>query len=142
MRVITDPPVSKPTSHENCLLCGNKNRVGLGLHFVPDSRGNVVAHVSGHRLLQGYEGILHGGVIAAMLDSAMANALFNNGVEAVTGDMNIKFIESVSVDSELKVVGRVVSFSSPLFKTESEIIFNRKIVATATARFVKRGFGI
>lgn len=133
--------VEKPKSHDQCLLCGNENRIGLGLKF--KSKGSAVcAEIMVHELLQGYNGILHGGVIAALLDSAMANALFHNGIEAVTGDMHIKFTESVPIDKKVKVIGRVVECSSPLFKTEGEIILNRRVVASAAARFVERGFNL
>ncbi len=144
MPVITNQAndfVIKPKSHDQCLLCGNENKLGLGLKFKSIGSG-VYTEVRGYDLLQGYNGILHGGVIAALLDSAMANALFKNGIEAVTGDMNIKFLKSIPVGSNLKVIGRVINYSSPLFRTEGEIILDRKIVASATARFVERGFSL
>lgn len=136
----TGSVITHPKSHKLCLLCGSDNRLGLGLKFMQGKRGEVFAEIEGHVLLQGYEGILHGGVIAALLDSAMTNALFYNGYEGVTGDMHIKFIKSVPVDCILTVRGRVVGKSNPLFKTEGELILNKKVVASAKARFVDRGF--
>ena len=130
--------VSTPKSHENCLLCGDKNRYGMKLEFHTISDGEVSAKLSSNKHHQGYEGILHGGFVASLLDSAMCNALFAIGVEAVTADMQIRFLEEVSYDSEVELVGKVVSKSNLLYKVEAKLLKDRRPVAEATSRFVKR----
>ncbi len=131
--------VERPESHENCLLCGD-TRFGLGLTFHAVSDTEVALKLNSNKHHQGYEGILHGGFVASLLDAAMCNALFNIGVEAVTGDMNIRFHEEIPYDSEVELIGRVVSSREPLFKVNGELRSNGKVVATSSARFVKRGF--
>ncbi len=130
--------VERPESHENCLLCGD-TRFGMGLRFHALSEMEVAVVLNSNLHHQGYDGILHGGFVASLLDSAMCNALFNIGVEAVTGDMTIRFHEEIPVDSEVTLIGRVVSDSGPLFKVEAELQLHEKIVASSKARFVRRG---
>jgi acyl-coenzyme A thioesterase PaaI-like protein len=60
-----------------------------------DRDGAVHTVFKAHEGLQGYRGILHGGVITALLDAAMANCLFLKGVEALTGDLHVRFLKPV-----------------------------------------------
>jgi uncharacterized protein (TIGR00369 family) len=134
---VTTKRVERPESHDNCLLCGD-TRFGLGLSFQAISEMEVVAKLNSNRHHQGYEGILHGGFVASLLDSAMCNALFNIGVEAVTGDMKIRFHEEIPYNSEVELIGRVISARAPLFKVEGELLCDGSVVASSSARFVRR----
>ena len=131
--------VLRPTSHDNCLLCGDKNRLGMGLIFHTQNDGKVTALLNSQKHHQGYEGILHGGFVASLLDSAMCNALFAQDIEAVTADMSIRFHEEIPYNSSVTLCGWVVTSSNMLHKVAAEIVLNNKVVASATARFVKRG---
>lgn len=135
---MTTKAVERPESHDNCLLCGD-TRFGLGLKFHAVSETEVAVTLNSNRHHQGYEGILHGGFVASLLDSAMCNALFNIGVEAVTGDMKIRFHEEIPYSCEVELVGRVVSARVPLFKVEAELRRDGRVAASGSARFVKRG---
>ena len=130
--------IRTPKSHENCLLCGDKNRFGMKLEFHTIGDGEVSATLSSNKHHQGYEGILHGGFVASLLDSAMCNALFAIGVEAVTADMHIRYREEVPYNSEVELVGKVISKSKLLYKVEAKLLQDGKPVAEATSRFVKR----
>ena len=130
--------VARPQSHDNCLLCGDKNRLGMGLVFHTLADGSVVATLSSQKHHQGYKGILHGGFVASLLDSAMCNALFAIDVEAVTADMSITFHSEIPYDSTIELRGYIVQSSNILYKVAAEITLNKKVVASATSRFVKR----
>ncbi len=65
--------------HSQCILCGADHPQGLRLAFNTDANGRVKAEFPCDRMYQGYDGYLHGGVIAALLDSAMTNCLFAHG---------------------------------------------------------------
>jgi acyl-coenzyme A thioesterase PaaI-like protein len=60
--------MQKQPSSRICFLCSIENPMGLKLFFYTDEQGRCVAR---HRSLekhQGYPGILHGGIISALLD--------------------------------------------------------------------------
>ena len=124
--------------HYNCLLCGDHNRWGLGLKFELLYDRRVHSKFKSLRMLQGYEGILHGGVQCALLDSAMVHCLFYNGVKAVTADMNIRFLQSVPCTAEIDLYGELVERKCSLFYMKSEIIFDGKLMTRATARFMEK----
>ena len=130
--------VKVPKSHDKCLLCGQKNRAGMNLEFKIGSDKSVTTTVDTSVVHQGYEGILHGGVITSLLDCAMCHALFSIDVEAVTGDMKISFHKEVPVGATLIVTAKVLNARGPLYKTEAFLTVDGDKCASAQARFVKR----
>ena len=70
----------KRSEHGRCLLCGQESLSGMKLAFSVQTDRSVLATFHCERLLQGYPGMLHGGLTSAVLDAAMTNALFAIGV--------------------------------------------------------------
>ena len=52
--------------------------------------------------------MVHGGILASVLDDAMANCLWLRGISAVTAKMSLRYREPVPVGSRLLVYGRIV----------------------------------
>ena len=124
-------------NHYNCLLCGTHNRFGLGLDFKLLKDGSVYTKFKAEKILQGYEDILHGGVISALMDCAMVHCLFHYGIKAVTADLNIRFIESVPVPSELDLYGEIIKGRKRLYLMRSKLLYNEKIMAVGNAKFIE-----
>lgn len=122
--------------HPRCVLCGPHNPWSLGLEFQADPDGSVQTTFRGHERLQGYEGILHGGVIASLLDAAMTHCLFHHGVHAVTAALDIRFKEAVPLKVPLLVRAHPRSMRPSLFRLEAEIIWEDRVLASAEARFM------
>lgn len=130
--------IDKRNSHQFCMLCGTQSSFGLRLNFYSDQQGNVWAMAKGGIHQQGYQGILHGGFIAALLDAGMCQAIFNQGVEAVTGDMKIRYLAEVPLTSNIIIRGKIRSSCLTLYKTEAEIYVDQQLMAKSEARFIKR----
>ena len=130
--------VEKQQSHQHCMLCGTQASFGLKLDFYNDQGGIVWAKAKGGIHQQGYQGILHGGFIAALLDSGMCNAIFNHGSEAVTGDMNIRYLAEIPLTADILIRGKVIKNYLTLYKVEAEIYVDQQLMAKSTARFMKR----
>jgi uncharacterized protein (TIGR00369 family) len=130
-------PLAKQQSHKHCMLCGSHALLGLKLNFYRN-QDEVWSTVLGSIHQQGYQGILHGGFLSALLDAAMCQAIFNQKVEAVTADMNIRFLHEVPTDSEMLIKGEVVSHYSSLYKVKAHIYVENKLMVKADARFMKK----
>lgn len=72
-------PVGTQNGHSRCLLCGHENPLSLGLCFRPIDKGSILAEFRPIPVLQGYDGVMHGGIVAALLDAAMTHCLFHRG---------------------------------------------------------------
>jgi uncharacterized protein (TIGR00369 family) len=140
--VITDrqPTLARHrhAQHRRCLLCGPAHPLGLGLEFKARPGGQVEARLSCRRLFQGYGGQVHGGVIAAVLDSAMTNCLFAHDIVAVTGDLNVRYLHPVKLARTAVVRASIAASAPPLHRMESELVQEGRLVARATARFMER----
>jgi len=77
--------------HPFCVVCGQSNPFGLGVKFTCTEDGSVVARFLGHPALEGFTGLMHGGMIASLLDGAMTNCLFAHGCVAMTGALNVRY---------------------------------------------------
>ncbi|KMV30404.1 hypothetical protein AB733_12105 [Photobacterium swingsii] len=130
--------VIKHQSHQHCMLCGTEPTFGLKLDFYNDQHGAVWSRAKGSIHQQGYQGILHGGFIASLLDAGMCQAVFNRGIEAVTGDMNIRYLAEIPLNAEMLIRGAITSSCLTLYKAEAGIYVGQQLVAKSTARFMKR----
>lgn len=125
-------------SHTHCVVCGQQNLLSLRLKFQPDMNGGVSAVFLAHEALQGYEGMLHGGVVSMLLDGAMTHCLFHRNIEAVTGDLRVRFLRPVPCKALLDIRAWVISATPPLFRLKAELGQNQVVMAWAEATFVQR----
>jgi len=103
-----------------CFGCGQSNPVGLRLKFRKE--GDIVkTEVTPYKYFQGWPGILHGGIIACILDEAMAWAARLEGFNCVTARMQVSFKRPIPVSEKLIVTGRITKRDSRLVGTEAEI---------------------
>ena len=125
-------------SHDNCMICGRNNPFSLGLSFQPAGGGTVEASFIGGPHLQGYEGILHGGVISAVLDSAMAHCLLLQDIRAVTGDLRVRFLHAIPCTSRVTIRAWLICAVSTLYELKAEARVDGRLVARAKAKFMKK----
>ncbi len=123
--------------HTHCLICGNRNPWSLGLQFHADEAGRVCGEFQAHPRLQGYDGILHGGVIASLLDAAMTHCLFHHNVRAVTGDLHIRFVQRIPCSSRVEITAWIVQEKSPFYRLKAEVRCADCVMAWAEAKFMK-----
>jgi uncharacterized protein (TIGR00369 family) len=120
------------------LFCGKLNPIGFKLAFHARDDGSVHAVFSCERPLQSYPETLHGGVIAALLDSAMTNCLFSRGVVAVTAELTVRFLSPVLIDHPAEVTAFITRARGPLYVLQAELRQGKTLTARAQATFVKR----
>jgi acyl-coenzyme A thioesterase PaaI-like protein len=65
--------IKQPNS-KNCFACGLGNEHGLGLQFYEINGDELVAEYVVPEHFEGFPGIVHGGIIASMLDEMLSRA--------------------------------------------------------------------
>lgn len=123
-------------THPECLICGKKNPFGLHLDFREQAAGGVRADVRVPARFQGYREMVHGGIIATLLDSAMVHCLLKSNVPALTGDLNIRYRHPVPVGRPLELSARVTRQRGKIYEMEGSLRMDGKEMAKATARFM------
>jgi uncharacterized protein (TIGR00369 family) len=126
-------------AHAACMVCG-EGRPGtpaLGLRFVLDSAGGVQATFRTASRYQGYQGILHGGVISTLLDAAMVHCLFAHGVTAVTAEMTVRFLREVPVDCDVSVGATLIGERHGVFQAVASLSLAGTRLAMAKGKFCR-----
>lgn len=134
-------PINKAESHKHCMLCGLQNPLGLKLDFFCTSDKKIWSHVTGEFHHQGYTEILHGGFLAALLDAAMCQTIFSQGIEAVTADMKVRYRHQVAVNSQILISAKILPSRAPLYNVEAQLYVKDKLMVNSSARFMDKLFG-
>jgi len=124
--------------HPNCIFCGLDHGMGLNPEFVVSDNGGIVAEISCNESFQSYTGLIHGGILALLLDGAMTNCLFAAGVSAVTAEMSIRYVRSASTNKAMRLEARIAQSRPPFHLVEAEIHQYGVAVAKATGKFMER----
>ncbi|HBA59256.1 MAG TPA: PaaI family thioesterase [Elusimicrobia bacterium] len=125
------------TLHSRCIACGQDNPAGLRLKFKKQADGTVKAAAFCFGELSGYDGLLHGGVAALMLDSAMANCLFASGITALTAEMKVRYKSPVRIGRAVELSARLDADHDPLFLLQSELRQDGQLKVLAEAKFMR-----
>ena len=121
--------------HGACVMCGVNNPWSLGVSFESDGEGGVRTHFTPDLRLQGYDGMLHGGVSAALLDAAMTHCLFHWNVRAVTADLRVRYPHPVPMGRTLGLRARVTEARVPLYRMRAELTDGDAVLVWAQATF-------
>ena len=126
-------------AHAGCMMCGDRsdNPRSLALSFDQHPDGSVSASCGVDRCFQGYQGVLHGGMISALLDAAMTHCLFARGVQALTAEMTVRFVAPVPIEHPLLLTAQVLSNRRRIYWLEARLHVNSALLARATARFIE-----
>lgn len=136
-----DTSISTAHGHSRCLLCGADNPWSLKLAFCLGKDGAVTARFDTQPALQGYSGILHGGVTASLLDAAMTHCLFHHGIEALTADLHVRYAHPIPCDAGLDIWASMVTSRPPLYRLRAEISRDGRLMAWAEGKFLSRNEG-
>ena len=128
--------------HGRCVVCSPSHPLGLRVEYHVGVDGVVHAQFLCQKVFQGYPGQLHGGVVTALLDGAMTNCLFAHGIEAVSGELTVRFLRPVATDHIARVSAGLKKASHRLYILEAELTQENLTVAKATGKFVKRPAGL
>ena len=93
-----------------CLICGLENPVGLHLHMYETEPGVVETTYTAPDHFQGYPGVLHGGMVAAIIDEISSRTHMgsdpHNPRFMFTAKLEVKYRRNVPIGKPLKIIGR------------------------------------
>ena len=122
-----------------CLVCGRDNAYGLKLSlFVDPANGLVHVDFSPRPMHVGFQGVVHGGVLATIIDEAMVwAATWANKRFCLCGEMSVRFRRPAEVGEALHLEARV-EFSRPKLVQTMATIRTREgsVVAAGEGKYV------
>jgi acyl-coenzyme A thioesterase PaaI-like protein len=107
--------------NDRCFVCGSRNPHGLRLCFAPDGDRAVTAVWRTNQVWEGFKGVIHGGIVSAVLDEAMSKAVAAAGIRALTCELRVRLRQRVEVAEELRIRGWVVEKRKRRIVTEATL---------------------
>ena len=123
-------------AHPFCFVCSASNPMGLALRFVSEEDGSVSAVFVGHPALEGYPGLLHGGIVATLLDGAMVHCLFAHGIQALTAELRVRFLAPLLTGEEVTLRASIESSAHGLHRLRAEASQGDRVCARAQGKFL------
>jgi acyl-coenzyme A thioesterase PaaI-like protein len=121
-----------------CLVCGRDNPVGLRLRLsAVAASGHVITDFATDPHHIGFAGLIHGGLLATVLDEAMVwSAIWSTRRACVAAEMTIRFKQKVAVGRVMSVDAWVTRARPRLIETESTLCDGAVVCCTAMAKYV------
>ncbi len=123
-------PMKQPNS-KHCFVCGKENPYGLKLDFYETQPGEVEVEYTVPEQFQGYPGVVHGGVVAAMLDEVTGRVHMDGDPPRFmfTAKLEVRYHKNVPVGQPLRIIGkagknreRTATASGKIFGPEGELL--------------------
>jgi uncharacterized protein (TIGR00369 family) len=127
----------KLSDDQYCFACGTLNPIGLRME-VSFHDNKAYSRLSLKREFQGWSDIVHGGVMATILDEIMAHAVLHYVGQAVTTSLQVTYRAPLKVGEEFEAIGYVVEQKSraAVAKAEIRTPASKKILARGESKFV------
>lgn len=119
-----------------CFGCGTLNDEGLRMSFSTGGEW-AVAEFQVPERFQSWAGIVHGGIVALMLDEAVGWASWNAGHPSVTGKLEVRYRVPLRLGERITVRGRVDRVRRSLVYASAQILRGEDLVAEATATLME-----
>ena len=108
---------------QHCFVCGLENRLGLKLRFFQTGPSEATVETTISEEYQGYPGVVHGGIVAAILDEVTGRSLMGNNPPRFmyTARLEVRYRNHVPVGEPIRIVGKAVKIKRQTAQAVGEI---------------------
>ena len=94
------------SDYQQCFVCGAQNAAGLRVQFRREAE-RVVADFLPEEVFQGFPGVVHGGILASLLDEALSRTALLYGEWVMTGRLEVRFRQPAPVGQWLRISAEI-----------------------------------
>ncbi len=113
--------MQKQPSSKSCFVCGRDNPIGFHLIFFADDHGCVHADYTPREEHQGYPGVMHGGLVTALLDELIGRTAIASDLWCMTAKLEVRFRKPVPIGEPLRLKGEIIKKSGRLLEGRGEM---------------------
>jgi len=119
-----------------CFACSQRNPIGLKLKPIFDGE-KVIAEFTGGEFHQGWDNVLHGGILYTLLDEVSAYAMLCCGIElGVTAKSEIRFKQVALINEPIQASAWVSKLTKRLVETKGVLTLrDNRVIADGTFLF-------
>ncbi|MDI6851393.1 MAG: PaaI family thioesterase [bacterium] len=118
---------------DHCFVCGEKNPIGLKAK-VEGTGPERFIKIKLDANYEGYDGIIHGGILVTLMDEVMAYSVSDGTNWGVTASIEVKFRKKVESGKYIIVYGKLLEKSGSWAKAEARITYEGESTILAEAR--------
>ena len=123
------------TDYGLCFACGPRNECGLRLEFERDG-DSVTTSYTPPEHHQGFPGVLHGGVISALLDEVMSRVSIVEGRWTQTARMEVRYRLPIPLNATVTAVARKLKERRGFVEAEGRVLLaDGSVAAEASGTF-------
>jgi acyl-coenzyme A thioesterase PaaI-like protein len=132
------PPPPDPSAYGNCFGCAPGNMKGLRLTFRHDEAGRISTDVCLGRDFESFPGIIHGGIVATVLDEVLARAsLHAHRLPSMTVGLRLRYVKVMRTGQPYVAVAEVQSRDGELVRLTGRLeSATEGLIAAADATFM------
>jgi len=122
-----------------CFVCGKDNPRGLKIAVsYEEAEMTAVTELTLPKEFQGWTEVIHGGILATLLDELMAHAVWRFAGPGVTLGMEVRFHKPLKPGEKIRVRGVLQTANSSRRQTTGEIIriADGQKIASGKSRFL------
>ena len=134
MVVIPKVTLNTDLNEGYCFGCGANNPMGLKLKFTKDGE-TLRTEFKPDKMHQGWPGLLHGGILATLLDEIMSNVAYATGKTCLTAEMSLRQRKPINIDETLVITAWITRRRSKIIETAGKVCLrDGTVVAESTAK--------
>ena len=115
-----------------CFACGADNPIGLHAQFEIDPvAGTAACQLVLDERFAGWQRVVHGGILATLLDEAAIYACRGRGEQFVTATIHVRYRKPVPVDSRVEVSARIIEVRRKLYSVQARLVVADSLMAEA-----------
>lgn len=100
--------IAEVVAYPHCFVCGDKNETGLALKFFFNGEYCYTDFTADERFA-GYSRLLHGGILASILDEVMIKSALAQKIVCVTAELKLRYKAPVRSGDALRFEGRLLN---------------------------------
>ena len=121
----------------HCFACGELNAHGMRLELHASPEG-AWTELSVDPTFQGWEAVVHGGIVCTILDEVMAWAVIGRGTWGVTARLNVAFRKPIRTGRPIRAEGWVVQQDRRAVRAAAHVLDGETgaVMATGESTFI------
>lgn len=121
-----------------CFVCGDKNPDGLQLDWTLSEDEDVLRTTfTPGKQWQGWKDVVHGGIVATILDEIMVNHGVMTGTPMVSVELNVRYRNPGEINVPLEFEGSSNQLKGKLYEGRAECVQNDRTIAEAESKLMK-----